>query len=301
MGSEFRIIESVGFDKPSRVTRDEESGLITIHSVKYLGSVSSNVEEGVHNEYPLQGRIESESLYDGASCYLNHVSRANPDQDRGYEEKIGRIRGPFTHAKDGSRASLLVNPHHPLAEKIAWDAEHSPSSLGLSHSAAGHGEVAEGSKARQVTVTRVRSVDLVAAAATSSSLFESEAPMSDPVETPDVEEVEAVEAEAPEPVVVDNTAALEALQSKIDALEAQAKETARVTAREKMLSDSKLPDDVLQPVFVEQVIAAKDDATATALIEGLRRVAFTQNPEAAPAAPVKAADSVDDFRNWMRS
>lgn len=125
--------------------------------------------------------------------------------------------------------------------------------------------------------------------------------MSDPVETPDVEEVEAVEAEAPEPVVVDNTAALEALQSKIDALEAQAKETARVTAREKMLSDSKLPDDVLQPVFVEQVIAAKDDATATALIEGLRRVAFTQNPEAAPAAPVKAADSVDDFRNWMRS
>ena len=304
----FSITESVGFDKPARVSRNETTGEIVIEGVKYLGAESVNVnEDGSNNHYPLEGRQSSEHLYEGASIYLDHPDRSTPGAERSYAEKLGRLRGPFRHVEEGSHANLHLNPRHPLAEQIAWDAEHSPDSLGLSHNAQGTGEVAEGQTGRQITVTRVRSVDLVAAAATTSSLFESEAPMAD-TETPEVveaAEVEAVEAEAPTPDVVDephpSAAQIKALEAKIEALEAEAAVTANWIARETLIAESNLPKSVLSEVFVEQVISAKDEETAKALLEDRRRVAFHQDPESGVAAPAPKQSEPSAFDAWIEA
>ena len=161
---------------PSQVTRDPDSGAIVVEGVKYLGAQSANVNsDGTRNAYPLSTRQASQDLYEGARVYLNHPARISPGRERGYEEQIGRLRGPFSHRADGSYANLVLNPKHPLAESVAWDAANSPDSLGLSHNAQGQGR-AEGQVCMIEQVSLVRSVDLVTQAATTRGLFESRQP-----------------------------------------------------------------------------------------------------------------------------
>lgn len=158
------------FAAPSKV-ETLESGAVVLRGVKLLGTRSANVNpDGSHNVYPLEARQRAVPLYEGAKVFLNHPSRNDPGRERGYEEQLGRIRGAVARA-DGTFGDLHLNPKHPLAESIAWDAQHAPDSLGLSHNAQGRGRI-QGGDCLIEEITRVRSVDLVCAAATTRGLFE---------------------------------------------------------------------------------------------------------------------------------
>jgi hypothetical protein len=164
--------ELIEFAAPSKVER-LPSGAIVLRRVKYLGAKSANVNpDGTQNAYTLEARKKSERLYDGAKLFADHPEREKPNRERGLKEQLGRLRGPFAHEADGSYADAYLNPKHPLAESIAWSAEHSPDDLGLSHNAQGRGRV-QGGDCLIEEITRVRSVDFVCAAATTRGLYES--------------------------------------------------------------------------------------------------------------------------------
>src|SRR5690606_17000391 len=90
-------------------------------------------------------------------------------------DRLGAIRDVKFRAGEGLFADLHYNPKHPLAEQLAWDAEHAPEQVGLSHNV-----LARTSRDGETTVveaiTRVESVDLVADPATTRGLFEQTAP-----------------------------------------------------------------------------------------------------------------------------
>ncbi|MEM0915917.1 MAG: hypothetical protein AAGK09_15080, partial [Planctomycetota bacterium] len=72
----------------------------------------------------------------------------------------------------GLYGDLHFNPKHRIAEQFAWDAEHAPANVGLSHNVlAKTSRMGNGTKVD--SITRVVSVDVVADPATNRSLYES--------------------------------------------------------------------------------------------------------------------------------
>ena len=166
------IRDLIEFEKAARVRKDEASGAIVLEGVKLLGNRSVNVNpDGTQNVYTFEARKAALSLYEGAKVFVNHPERTNPNRERGYEEQLGRVRNVEAR-ESGTWGDVWLNPKHPYAEQAAWDAEHSPDSLGMSHNAQGRGRV-EGKDTLIEQITRVRSLDLVCAAATTKGLFES--------------------------------------------------------------------------------------------------------------------------------
>jgi hypothetical protein len=156
----------------SKVDRDATTGEIVIRRVKILGERSSNLNpDGTRNRYPLDARKKAVPLYEGVSVFLNHPDRSTPGRERGYDEKLGSLHG-VEALTEGNFGDLHLNPKHPRAEQIAWDAEHKPGRLGLSHNAQGRGR-AQGGDYLVEEIVHVRSVDLVGAGATTRGLFES--------------------------------------------------------------------------------------------------------------------------------
>lgn len=322
--------------KPSRVnaTRDEAGRLtsLVLEGVKFLGNRSVNTNaDGTHNEYPIETRKTALGLYEGVSVFLNHRAPGSK-LERGYQDKLGRLRNVRAEA-DGNYGDLHVNPRHELAEQIAWDAEHSPDSLGLSHDAKGTGRVKGRSRLIEA-IHHVNSVDLVGAGATTHSLFEGrqEGTMLDPKALLEMLSGEgdpaeklakvadalkaAMDAPAPEAPPADAPAQesrkpedgdlLEAVRRELDevkvrlATERAARETAeRHARRDALLVEAKLPPHAVTDLLREQVREAKDDEKAKALIEDRRRVASHQRPvSGAPAGGASAKaepKNVDEF------
>jgi hypothetical protein len=73
----------------------------------------------------------------------------------------------------GVFGDVLLNPKNNLAEQVAWQAENSPNSLGMSHQATGAG-VFQGTIYNIDTIGEVKSVDIVSIPSTTKNLFESE-------------------------------------------------------------------------------------------------------------------------------
>lgn len=310
--------------KPSRVrvTRDDSGRLsaLVLEGVKFLGTHSVNTNaDGTKNEYPTATRKAALPLYEGVSVYLNHRAPGSK-AERGYQEKLGRLR-EVRAEESGSYGSLHVNPRHPLAEQIAWDAENAPDSLGLSHDANGTGR-AQGRSRLIEAITKVNSVDLVSAGATTCSLFESregsrmldhkalldtltaegdpaekiakavealksvsEAPAPTPAPAPAAGETKESEA----PAETGNLA--ESLRKELDdvktalAEERAKRETAeRVAQRDALLAEAKLPAVAVTDLLREAVREAKDEAKAKALIEERKRLVAHQRPVSGPPA-----------------
>ena len=168
-----KLLETVTIPTGTRVTR-APSGEIVVHGVKYLGVRSQNRnDDGTHNVYPEPTRTRAAPLYEGSAVFLDHA--AVGAAERSYGEKLGRLRNAGQVRADGSYGDLHLNPRHPLAEQVAWDAEHSPDSLGLSHAAIGRGR-AEGPDYLIEEIASVASVDVVHAGATTRGLFEAAKP-----------------------------------------------------------------------------------------------------------------------------
>ena len=138
---------------------DRERGVIS--RVKVLGGTSAN-----GREYPVATMRAAAPLYEGAPVNINHSSGP-----RNYEDRVGHVVNVKIEG-DGLRADLHFNPKHAIAEQLAWDAEHAPHRVGLSHVVTAR-TASRGGKIIVEEITRVQSVDLVADPATTGGLFES--------------------------------------------------------------------------------------------------------------------------------
>lgn len=137
-----------------------------ISGVKILGLTSRN-----GRDYPPETLRKAAALYEDARVNVNHPD-GNPGKPRDYQDRMGVLRHVEVRP-DGLYADYFYNPKHSLAEQLAWDAEHSPSSVGFSHNV--HARTSQkGSRVLVEEITKVQSVDLVADPATTRGLFEQE-------------------------------------------------------------------------------------------------------------------------------
>lgn len=139
-----------------------------IRGVKILGLESRN-----GRSYLPEALTAAAALYEGAKVNVNHP-RAAASAPRDYQDRLGSIRGVSFRPEAGLFADLHYNPKHALAEQLAWDAEHAPEHVGLSHNVEARTAQREGRTVVEA-ILAVQSVDLVADPATTNGLFEAAA------------------------------------------------------------------------------------------------------------------------------
>jgi hypothetical protein len=150
----------------SQTRVDREAGMI--RNVKLIGFESKN-----GRTYPAKALKTAVHLYEGAKVNLDHPEKS-PSQARRYSDRIGVIRNARFVEGQGIYSDFRFNPKHPAAEQLCWDAENAPESLGFSHNAILRvGGTTNGKEVIEQIVS-IRSMDLVADPATTTSLFESE-------------------------------------------------------------------------------------------------------------------------------
>lgn len=145
---------------------DAERGVL--RGVKLLGFTSRN-----GRTYRETALAEAAALYEGAKVNVNHA-KAGPLAPRDYQDRLGAIRGVQFKPGEGLFGDLHYNPKHALAEQLAWDAQHAPEQVGLSHNVLAQ-TTREGEGTVVDAITKVESVDLVADPATTRGLFEHDA------------------------------------------------------------------------------------------------------------------------------
>lgn len=144
-----------------------DAGRGVLRGVKLLGLRSRN-----GRRYEEGALAKSIGLYEGAKVNVNHPAR-DPLAPRDYRDRLGVVRNVRMEAGAGLFGDLHYNPSHTLAEQLAWDAEHAPENVGLSHNVLARTRREAGEVVVEA-ITRVQSVDLVADPATTSGLFEQE-------------------------------------------------------------------------------------------------------------------------------
>jgi hypothetical protein len=144
---------------------DGQAGVL--HGVKLLGLVSRN-----GRRYSEAALSEAVQLYQGAKVNVNHPKRG-PLAPRDYQERLGTIRDVAYRVGEGLFADLHFNPKHPISAQLAWDAEHAPQNVGLSHNVEARTR-RDGDQTIVEAILKVQSVDLVADPATTNGLFEAE-------------------------------------------------------------------------------------------------------------------------------
>lgn len=157
--------ESVQFDNQTKL--NAKVGIVK--DVKILGLKSRH-----GYDYSPQALKEARQLYEGIAVNVDHPERTKAGSARSYRDRFGRLTNVRFVEGDGLRGDLNYNPKHSIAEQFAWDVENNPAGCGLSHNASGPLSPPRGSGSRPIceSIERVRSVDLVADAATNRSLFE---------------------------------------------------------------------------------------------------------------------------------
>ena len=162
--ADMRLVEYTD-NRGAMLRVDADKGIIA--GVKVLGLTSKNGRDYLPEA--VRGAI---SLYEGVKVNVNHPS-GSATKSRGYEERIGKLSNVAFREGDGLYADLHFNPKHALAEQLAWDAEHAPENVGLSHNAQGTTRRKQGRLVVE-SINRLESVDLVADPATTAGLFEHE-------------------------------------------------------------------------------------------------------------------------------
>ncbi len=142
---------------------DRDRGVLS--GVKLIGLYSRN---GRH--YRESALEQAKALYEEAKVNVNH-SKEGPLTPRDYQDRLGVIRSVKFRKSEGLFGDLHFNPKHPLAEQLAWDAEHNPRNVGFSHNVLARLSREE-NKVVVEQITQVQSVDLVADPAATRGLFE---------------------------------------------------------------------------------------------------------------------------------
>lgn len=145
---------------------DREAGVV--RGVKLIGFESKN-----GRRYPPSVLKSAVHLYEGAKVNLDHPESGDAAAARKYGERLGVIRSARFVEGKGIYGDFHFNPKHAVAEQFCWDAENNPESLGFSHNATLRlGDMKNGIQTIEEIVA-IRSMDLVADPATTTSLFES--------------------------------------------------------------------------------------------------------------------------------
>ena len=255
-----------------------------LRGVKILGPVSKN-----GRTYPKETMARALALYEGAKVNVNHP-KGHELTPRSYESRLGRLENVRLGDGDsGMFADLRYNPKHALAEQLAWDAEHSPESVGFSHNVAAKTR-RQGKTSVVEEITKVQSVDLVADPATTNGLYEAADQTSTSKESDDMADtltLGQLKADYPQLIESIADAAVAAfkestdqkardaetktLKEELDAYKVKEKLAADRQAVDKLIEAAKLPKLAVTDVFVESLMAA-DEATRTKLIEDRRTV-----------------------------
>lgn len=146
--------------KPYKIDKDKN----IVFDVKVLGLKSLN-----GRTYVPEGTKKAVPLYNKKPCNIDHPVDLN--QPRSYRDRFGWFNETYW-GEDGIYAKEFhYNPKHELTEQFLWDAENNPSACGFSpvHECRLREENGE---QFVYEIVAVRHVDLVADAATTSSLFE---------------------------------------------------------------------------------------------------------------------------------
>jgi len=109
------------------VTMRVDRSLGVLRGVKLIGLESRNGRR--YRESALE---QAKSLYEESKVNVNHP-KDGPLAPRDYQDRLGVIRGVEFRSGEGLFGDLHFNPKHPLAEQLAWDAEHNPRNVGFSH------------------------------------------------------------------------------------------------------------------------------------------------------------------------
>jgi hypothetical protein len=266
-----------------------------LRGVKLLGLASRN-----GRRYREAALAEAIGLYEGAKVNVNHP-KGHPHAPRDYQERLGVIRNVALRPSEGLFGNLHYNPKHPLAEQLAWDAEHSPENVGLSHNVEARTS-RTGDETVVEAIVRVQSVDLVADPATTRGLFEQQAGcgMRDAGSGDD----------ATKPQSSSTLPAAEELAALREQL-AQYKRQERI--RELLLEhDLPLPHErdaearrITSSAFLEALVAAPDETALVKLVEdraaAVRREAtsFAESREQSP--PAKLDSTAAEFARALKT
>jgi hypothetical protein len=252
-----------------------------IRGVKLLGLTSKNGRR--YLETALENAI---NLYEGAKVNVNHPKgKANSPRD--YQDRLGRIKQVEHREGDGLYGTLVLNPKHPCAEQLLWDAKHAPENAGMSHNVFARGKTENKTMVIEA-IEKVISIDLVADPATTEGLFESAAADGVPHHENDTPPVdpdtgteppatrEALEAAHPEIFAALRTELTEAVTRKI---------TVDVAAAVKTLMAAQLPYNAMDSGWLDAIVVA-DEATRErmitdrkSLIESIRAKLTEEKPE----------------------
>jgi hypothetical protein len=241
---------------------DAEAGVI--EGVKILGLESRN-----GRSYRAAAVAAAAELYEGVKVNVNHQKGQAAGRD--YRDRLGCLRNVRV-AESGLFGDLHFNPHHPIARQLAWDAQFSPESVGLSHNVQAHTSRQDGRTIVE-QILQVHSVDLVADPATTSSLFESE---------------QAEGGERP---------------SNLDAPADHGRQHAFTQQEvDRLLKEAGLPAEAVTAAFLEQ-LREINESTARKLIA--ERAKFHQSLAWARARPKSKGPSPEttgevDIRRWAR-
>ena len=253
----------------TQVKVDEQAGVIA--GVKVLGLASKN-----GRVYRAEAIAEGAALYEGVKVNVNHPKRtvAGP---RDYQDRLGCLRN--IRATDaGLFGDLHFNPHHAIAEQLAWDARFAPENVGLSHNVQARTS-RQGDRTMVEQILSVHSVDLVADPATTHSLFEA--------------------AETPSP-----SASLSAASPlSTDAAIALARDDLRQRRSQlrRWCVEHRLPGPAVTERFLEQLLEV-DETTARSLIEEraeFARAVRTESNRPQSRGPMPDA-APTDIRRWAQ-
>ena len=267
---------------------DRQAGLI--RGVKILGLRSRN-----GRVYLPQALEEAVPLYESAKVNINHTPTPAP-APRDYRDRLGVVRQVVFRPEEGLFADLCFNPKHPLAEQLAWDAEHCPENVGLSHHVEARLSRRDGQNVVEA-ILRVHSVDVVADPATTQGLFESALPafgagsadagvfdgQLSSLQSPGLSGASAPAADPQ----AQRIAQLEAELAQVRAAHAQAE---RWLLIRRLLAEHRLPEpESADPLarlaasqeFIQSLLAAPDEAAVRALVEDRARLVHRLLQEAA--------------------
>lgn len=307
-----------------RITHDREA--CVIRGVKVLGHVSVN-----GRVYKPEALERAAPLYEGVRVNVNHSTADMRD----YRDRLGLLKS-VRSTPDGLFADLHYNPKHPIAEQLAWDAEHAPGNVGMSHNVFARSSKRDG-KTIVEEILRVTSVDLVADPATTKSLFESagnhdaeDESMADAIDystvtleklaesRPDLVEAigkkavaDKVDATELDKAKAENarlaaevktlTESRQTLAKELDELKTAQALIERKAKRQQMLAEAKLPEAALTEAFKSFVESAATDEEAATLIEDRKALAgmIGQKPQSKESLAGGSAEPVVESKQLV--